>query len=43
MSFASDYLDQLNAKPDSESGPYRIVGVYEILYYHDNSVTRELN
>ena len=43
MSFAYDYLDQLNAKPDSESGPYRIVGVYEILYYHDNSVTRELN
>ena len=43
MSFAYDYLDKLNDKPDTELGQYRIVGVYEILYSHDNSVPRELN
>ena len=43
MNFAYDYLDKLNDKPDTESGQYRIVGVYEILYTHDNSVPSELN
>jgi hypothetical protein len=43
MNFAYDYLDTLNDKPDTEPGQYRIVGVYEILYSHDNSVPRELN
>ena len=43
MNFAYDYLDKLNDKPDTESGQYRIIGVYEILYTHDNSVPSELN
>ena len=43
MNFAYDYLDELNNKPDTESGQYRIIGVYEILYTHDNSVPSELN
>jgi len=43
MNFAYDYLDALNDKPDTESGQYRIIGVYEILYTHDNSVPSELN
>ncbi len=43
MNFAYDYLDKLNDKPDTELGQYRIIGVYEILYTHDNSVPSELN
>ena len=43
MNFAYDYLDELNNKPDTETGQYRIIGVYEILYTHDNSVPSELN
>jgi len=43
MNFAYDYLDKLNDKPDTDSGQYRIIGVYEILYTHDNSVPSELN
>ena len=43
MNFAYDYLDKLNGEPDSDSGQYRIIGVYEILYTHDNSVPSELN
>jgi len=43
MKFAYDYLDGLNNKPVKEAGQYRIIGVYEILYTHDNSVPSELN
>ena len=43
MNFAYDYLDKLNDKPKKEVGQYRIIGVYEILYTHDNSVPSELN
>ena len=43
MNFAYDYLDKLNGEPESDSGQYRIIGVYEILYTHDNSVPSELN
>jgi len=43
INFAYDHLDRLNDKPDTEPGQYRIIGVYEILYAHDNSVPSELN
>ena len=43
MSYAYDKLDELNSKNAPEGGTYRIIGVYEILYTHDNSVPSELN
>ena len=39
MNFAYDKLDELNL----QASGYRIVGIYEILYSHGNSVPSELN